>query len=212
MLKLYDYWRSSAAYRVRIALALKCVPFEREVINIKPGEDEQKGEAYAALNPQKRVPSIELNGRVSGQSMAIIEWIDETYEGAPLLPSDSWERLECRAFADVIACDVHPLNNLSVLSDLRSSFDASDEDIARWYHHWIIEGFTALEVEAQGRTETKFLFGDAPSLAEIALVPQIYNARRYDMDLSAFPRLLEIDATCEKIEAFQAATPERAKA
>ncbi|MEL6662991.1 MAG: glutathione S-transferase N-terminal domain-containing protein, partial [Pseudomonadota bacterium] len=124
-LKLYTYWRSSAAYRVRIALNLKGVSFESAAINIKPGEDEQTGQDYAALNPQMRVPSLELpGGQVVGQSMAIIEWVEETYPDPPLLPADPIERARCRAFADIIACDIHPLNNLSVLADLKTRFGA----------------------------------------------------------------------------------------
>ncbi|MCL4139764.1 UNVERIFIED_CONTAM: hypothetical protein GTU68_031663 [Idotea baltica] len=208
MLKLYDYWRSSAAYRVRIALAVKGVEFDRGSINLKPGEDQQKSESYRTINPQQRVPAIELDDRVSGQSMAIIEWIEETYEGPSLLPADAWERMECRAFADVVACDVHPLNNLSVLAMLRHDFDANDADVKRWYHHWIREGFTALETLAIARPKTDFLFGDAPSLAEIALVPQVYNARRFEMDLSSFPRLTELDAACAALKPFQISAPE----
>lgn len=208
MLKLYDYWRSSAAYRLRIALNLKGVAYDSDVVDIKPGEDEQRTRAYAKLNPQMRVPSIAFEGQVSGQSMAILEWIEETYDGASLLPEDAWMRLRCRAFADVIACDVHPLNNLSVLSVLKTEFSATPEAIQRWYHDWIQRGFAALEVLAADLTKAEFLFGERPSFAEIALIPQIYNARRFDMDLKAYPRLVAIDDKCMALEAFQKASPE----
>lgn len=207
-MKLYTYWRSSAAYRVRIALALKGVSYENGFVNIAPGKLEQKSEAYAAVNPQMRVPSLELpDGSVLGQSMAIMEWLDETYREPPLLPAGREERARCRAFADLIACDIHPLNNSSVLADLKERFGADGEAIADWYRHWISVGFTALETLALARPGD-FLFGDAPSLAEVCLVPQVANARRFETDLSAFPRLVELDARCRELDAFKAAAPE----
>ena len=129
MIRLYDYWRSSASYRVRIALHLKGIDFESVQVDIAPGSDEQMGEVYRTKNPQMRVPSIEIDGRVFGQSMAIIEWIEETFSGPSLLPSDATDRLEARAFADTIACDIHPLNNLSVLKELRTRFGADGDAI-----------------------------------------------------------------------------------
>ncbi len=208
MIRLYDYWRSSAAYRVRIALNLKGADYDRVAINILPGKDEQFSDTYRAVNPQMRVPAVEVDGRIGFQSMAIIEWIDETVPGPALLPRDPWKRLQARAFADVIACDIHPLNNLSPLAVLRRDFGADDEAIKRWYQDWILRGFTALETMASGIGGKKFLFGDAPGLAEIVLVPQVANARRFDTDLSAFPRLLELDANCQALDAFQRAAPE----
>ena len=210
-LKLYGYWRSSAAYRLRIALNLKGVDHESVAVNIAPGADEQMGAAYKALNPQMRVPSIEVEGQVAGQSMAILEWIEETWPQPPLLPSNAWTRLEVRAFADVIACDIHPLNNLSVLGKLRTDFSAGPDAIADWYRDWIIRGFTALEVQAQKHSGEKFLFGDVPTLAEVCLVPQMYNARRFETPLGDFPRLAEIDANCRELDAFRRASPEAVK-
>lgn len=208
MLKLYDYWRSSAAYRVRIALNLKDARYERIPVNIAPGKDEQIQDAYRLINPQMRVPSIEIDGRIAGQSLAIIEWIEETIPGPGLLPKDPWMRLQARAVADTIACDIHPLNNLSVLAALRRDFGADDAAVTRWYHDWIRRGFAALETIARDLPEAPLLFGDAPTIAEICLVPQVANATRFDMDLSDFPRLVEVDAACRKIDAFARAAPE----
>ncbi|KJS36388.1 MAG: maleylacetoacetate isomerase [Hyphomonas sp. BRH_c22] len=208
MLKLYDYWRSSAAYRVRIALNLKGVTYESIPVNIAPGRDEQLQSEYRTINPQMRVPSIEVDDRVIGQSMAIIEWIDESFPGPALLPSDPWKRLQARSFADTIACDIHPLNNLSVLAALRNDFGADDTAITHWYHDWIRRGFSALEVIARDLPSSRFLFGEAPTIAETCLVPQVANAKRFDMDLSAFPRLLEVDAACCQLDAFVRAAPD----
>ncbi|MEZ5984539.1 MAG: maleylacetoacetate isomerase [Hyphomonas sp.] len=211
MIRLYDYWRSSAAYRVRIAMNLKGVPYERSPVNIAPGSDEQKAGAYKAVNPQMRVPTIEVDGQRAGQSMAVLEWLEETYPTPSILPSDPWERLQARSFADTIACDIHPLNNLSVLAALRNEFRADEAAVTRWYHDWIRRGFEALETIALARKTGDFLFGDAPTIAEIALIPQIANARRFDMDLSAFPTLLALDAACLELEAFRKASPEANK-
>ena len=208
MIRLYDYWRSSAAYRVRIALNLKGVPYESVPINILPGADEQLTEDYRARNPQMRVPAIEVEGRVAGQSLAIIEWIDETVTGPALLPKDPWQRLQARAFADVIACDIHPLNNLSPLAVLRRDFGADEAAIGTWYRDWILRGFKALEIMAEETKGGPFLFGDTPGLAEIVLVPQVANAHRFETDLTPFPRLVELDANCRSLEAFRQAAPE----
>ena len=211
MIRLHDYWRSSAAYRVRIALNLKGLSYEQVSVNIAPGADEQMSEDYKSVNPQMRVPTLEADGVRAGQSMAIIEWLEETYREPPLLPSDPDSRLQARSFADTIACDIHPLNNLSVLATLRRDFGADDAAVTRWYHDWIRRGFSALESFAASRAAGTFLFGDAPSIAEVTLIPQIANARRFKMDLSAFPTLVEIDAACLALEAFRKASPEANK-
>lgn len=208
MIRLYDYWRSSAAYRVRIALNLKGADYSLVPINILGGVDEQLTEEYRQLNPQMRVPSLDVDGRISGQSMAILEWIEEVLPGPALLPQDPWARLQVRAFADVIACDIHPLNNLSPLAYLRSEFGADEAAIARWYGEWIVRGFRALEDMAQASAGQDFLFADAPGLAEIALIPQMANARRFKVELGAFPRLVDVDAACRALEPFQRAAPE----
>lgn len=208
MIRLYDYWRSSAAYRVRIALNLKGAAFESVPVNILPGADEQLTDQYRGINPQMRVPAIEVDGRIGVQSLAIIEWIDETLPGPALLPRDPWQRLQARAFADVIACDIHPLNNLSPLAVLRADFGADEAAIRHWYQDWILRGFAALESMASDFGPHPFLFGDAPGLAEIVLVPQVANARRFETDLSGFPRLVALDEACRALEPFRRAAPE----
>lgn len=207
MIRVYDYWRSSASYRVRIALNLKGAEFETIQVNIAPGTNEQLGDAYRSKNPQMRVPAIEVDGQFVGQSMAILEWIEETMRGPSILPSDPVKRLQARAFADTIACDIHPLNNLSVLQQLRTSFAADDTAITHWYHDWIRRGFDALESQVDSVNPDGFLFGGAPTIAEITLVPQIYNAQRYDMDLSAYPALMAIADKCLSLPAFRDAAP-----
>ena len=209
MLKLYDYWRSSASYRMRIALNLKQIAYESEEISLHPDHLAQNSDAYRAINPQMRVPSVEIDGRVFGQSMALIEWLEETKPNPALLPSDPLERLSARAFADIVACDIHPLNNSSVLKYLREEFAADAETVGAWYGTWITRGFEALEALAP--QQGAFLFGDTPGLAEVCLIPQIYNAKRFNVDVSAFPRLLEVDAACAQIPAFANAAPEAVK-
>lgn len=210
MLKVYDYWRSSASYRLRIALELKGVAFQSVSIDLHPKVKQHLSDAYRALNPQMRVPAIEIDGQVIGQSTAILEWIEETWPEPHLLPADPVLRLKARAFAHTITSDVHPLNNPSVLARLREEFGADQAAIDRWYSDWIRRGFEALEVSVEAVT-SPFLFGDQPSLAEVCLIPQIYNARRFDVDISDFPRLLAVDATCNKLPAFRAAAPEAVK-
>lgn len=211
MIRLYDYWRSSAAYRVRIALNIKGVLYESLPVNIAPGADEQKADSYRSVNAQMRVPSVEVDGQRAGQSMAILEWLEEMYPEPSILPEAPWARLQARSFADTIACDIHPLNNLSVLAALRNDFGADEEAVTRWYHDWIRRGFEALEHFAAANRKGVLLFGDAPTMAEIVLVPQIANARRFNLDLSPFPTLVALDAACLEIEAFRRASPEAQK-
>jgi maleylacetoacetate isomerase len=210
VIKLYDYWRSSACYRLRIAFNLKGVAFESEEVSLHPDHLAQTAAPYTAINPQQRVPAVIIEGQVHTQSMAILEWLEETYPQAPILPHDRFDRLRARAFADIVACDIHPLNNSSVLKALREDFSADPVAIKAWYATWVTRGFDALEVHAQA-TDTRFLFGDQPGLGEICLIPQIYNAHRFEVDLTAYPRLLELDQRCLELAAFKAATPEAVK-
>lgn len=202
---LYDYWRSSACYRVRIALNLKGVPYEAAPVNLLA--DEQMADAYKDENPQGLVPALAIGGRVLTQSLAIVEWLDATYAEPKLIPADPDERAHVMAMALAIACDIHPVNNLRVLKYLaRLGIDQGARD--EWYRHWIAEGFAGLEALAAPRAG-RFLFGDAPSLADICLVPQMYNARRLETPIDAYPTLLRADAAATALDAFAAAHPDR---
>ncbi len=210
MIKLYDYWRSSACYRLRIAFHLKGLAFESEEVSLHPDVLAQNSDAYRAINPQMRVPTVIIDGQVHSQSMAVLDWLEETYPEPAFLPSDPHQRLRARAFADIVACDIHPLNNSSVLKYLKEEFDADQDAVADWYATWVIRGFEALEVHAQ-KTNSPFAFGETPGLAEICLIPQMYNARRFKIDVSNFPRLLEIESNCLGLDAFKRAVPEAVK-
>ena len=203
---LFDYWRSSASYRVRIALNLKGVDYERAPIDLVAGD--QKSEAYRERNPQGFVPLLDIDGRSISQSLAIIDYLDSTRPDPPLVPSDPGDRAHVLALALVVACDVHPLNNLRVLKYLGGPLGQPQEARDAWYRHWVSEGLAALEAMAAGRSG-RFLFGDSPSLADICLVPQIYNARRFDVSLDEFPTLVAADRAANALEAFAAAHPDR---
>jgi maleylacetoacetate isomerase len=211
MLKLYDYWRSSAAYRVRIALNLKGLEYESIPVNIAPGQDEQFAESYRALNPLMRVPTLETTQGVLTQSLAIIDWLDQVHPAPSLFPSDPWLRAQVRAFAMNIAADLHPLNNLAALSRIKSQFGADEAATLDWYFHWLRLGFDALEAQLAVRPETPFAFGDAPTLADLCLVPQMANARRFKFDVAPYPRLDAIDAHARAHPAFIKAAPENQK-
>ena len=210
MIKLYDYWRSSACYRLRIAFNLKGLTFESEEVSLHPDILAQNSDAYREINPQMRVPTVVIDGEVHTQSMAVLDWLEETYPDPSLLPSDPHARLRARAFADTVACDIHPLNNSSVLKYLKEDLGADQPAISAWYATWIIRGFEALEVHAS-KSDTPFSFGDTPGLPEICLIPQMYNARRFNVDLSNYPRLLEIEANAAAMSEFQRAAPEAVK-
>jgi maleylacetoacetate isomerase len=205
--KLYTFWRSSAAYRVRIALNVKGLRYESLAKRL--GGNEHRAESYLALNPQGLVPALDDEGFVVGQSLAIIEYLEETHPEPPLLPRAPRARAEVRAMALGIACDIHPLNNLRVLNYLKDPLGHDSAGVERWYQHWIHEGFRALEALA-GRhsADRRFLYGSALSLADVCLVPQLYNARRFHCDLAAYPALTAIGAALEALPAFAAARPE----
>ncbi|MEO7935186.1 MAG: maleylacetoacetate isomerase [Dokdonella sp.] len=209
-IKLYSYWRSSAAYRVRIALNLKQLDHEIIPVHLVNDGGEQHREEYRALNPQASVPTLLDGSRVYRQSMAIIEYIDEAYPATvALLPSTARERARVRALAQVVACDIHPLNNLRVMQFLERDFSSPQVERQRWTQHWIVEGFRALEAMLDDSASTGlYCDGDAPTLADLCLIPQVYNARRFDVDMAAFPVIARIEQQCLSLPAFDAARPE----
>lgn len=200
---LHGYWRSSAAYRVRIALALKGLGYDSQGHDLRTGA--QKAADYLALNPQGLVPALQVDGAVLIQSPAIMEWLEETHPTPPLLPSDPVDRARVRAMAALIACDIHPLNNLRVGKALRETFGADQAAVDAWAARWIIPGFEALEALVG---DEGWCFGGQPTLADAFLIPQIYSARRFNAPLEAFPRLLAIDASAAAHPAFIAAHPD----
>ncbi len=203
---LYDYFRSSASYRVRIALNLKGVDYEQRSINLAEGD--QKDAAYRELNPQGFVPTLEIDGYRLTQSLAIIVYLDQRFPEQPLMPSDLVDSAHVRALALSVACDIHPLNNLRVLKYLRGTLGISEDAKDEWYRHWVAEGLAALEEMARPRAGA-FLFGDSPTLADICLVPQLYNARRFSVSLADYPTLRRADETASAHSAFAAAHPDR---
>jgi maleylpyruvate isomerase len=206
-MKLYSYFRSSAAYRVRIALNLKGLSYE--TVSKALLKNEHRTSDYLGLNPQGFVPALEVEGTVLSQSLAIIEYLDERHPQPAFLPSDPIARAQVRSMALAIACDIHPINNLRVLNYLRREFQQDDAAVNAWYRHWIWEGFQSLEVQTRKYSKTtRYCFGDALSLADILLVPQMFNARRLEVDLSAFPTLVAISTQLESIAEFAAARPE----
>ena len=203
---LYDYFRSSASYRVRIALNLKGVGYEQRSINLAEGA--QKDGEFRALNPQGFVPMLEIDGLRLTQSLSIIVYLDQKYHEPPLMPSDPADAAHVRSLALTVACDIHPLNNLRVLKYLRKELAVAEDDKDRWYRHWVIEGLAALEEMARPRAGA-FLFGDNPTIADVCLVPQLYNARRFSVPLSDYPTLRRADETASAHAAFAAAHPDR---
>ena len=208
-LALYGYWRSSAAYRVRIALNLKGLAYESRPVHLVRDGGEQHRPDYQALNPQELVPCLVDQGQVFTQSMAIIEYLEETHPDPPLLPADATGRARVRALAQLIACDVHPLGNLRVLQHLGSTFKADDAVRGEWSRHWIGEGFRALEAMLAGHASTgRFCHGEHPTIADACLVPQYYNAVRWKLPMDAFPTIRRIVEACQEQDAFRRAAPE----
>ncbi len=210
MLRLYSYWRSSAAYRVRIALALKGLAYELEPIHLVRDGGEQHKPEYLALNPEGRVPLLDHDGQRISQSLAILEYLEEAFPDTPrLLPMTPAARARVRSLAQLVACDIHPLNNLGVLQYLKNELAADEAASAAWYRHWVARGFSALERRlTEDGQSGKYCHGDSPGFADLCLVPQVYNARRFELDLTDYPRIVAIDAACLSLEAFRQAAPE----
>jgi maleylacetoacetate isomerase/maleylpyruvate isomerase len=202
-IRLYSYWRSSAAYRVRIALNLKGLDYKIVPVSLAPGVAEHRAEAYRAKNPQMLVPYLEDGELGIAQSMAILEYLEEAYPGTHLLPQSEPARSQVRAFCNMIACDIHPLNNLRVMNYIKKEFDA--DPAGDWYTHWIHEGFRAAEAIA---SDGPYVFGATITLADAFLVPQVYNARRFKVPLDDFPKLIAATNACNELTAFQDAAPE----
>ncbi len=204
MLTLHGYWRSSAAYRVRIALNLKGLAYDQVTYDLR--RKAEKGEPYARLNPQKLVPTLQTeDGALLTQSLAILEWLEEAHPEPGLLPENKTDRAHVRAMCALVACDIHPVNNLRILNALRDDLEASDDQVSQWIARWIGDGFDALERLIGGDT---FCYGDAPTLADCCLVPQIYNAQRFKIDLASWPKIRAVAEACEAIPAFYVARPE----
>jgi len=209
-MKLYGFFRSSASYRVRIALNLKELQYEQLPIHLRRGGGEQFNAGYKAINPQALVPALEHDGRVLIQSLAIMEYLNELYPKPPLLPETPAGRALVRSMALVVACEIHPIQNLRVLVYLKNSLKHSDEEVNRWAQHWINLGLSALEqmVVAQPK-HGSFCFGESPTIADICLIPQLANARRFNCDLAEFPTLMRIEEQCLALPAFANAAPEK---
>ncbi len=203
-MKLYTYFRSSAAYRVRIALNLKGVNYDAVPVNLLKGE--QREERYGAINPQRRLPSLDIGSTTLIQSPAILEYLDEVYPEPPLLPVGAVNRAKVRAVASIVGCDIHPLNNLGPLGYLKKTLGHDQAAADEWYAHWIREGFDAIEALIG---PGPFAFGARVSLADLYLVPQVFNARRFKVSLDAYPKIVAVDAACAELRAFQDAAPDR---
>ncbi|WP_260294863.1 maleylacetoacetate isomerase [Sedimenticola hydrogenitrophicus] len=207
MITLYDYFRSTAAYRVRIALNLKGLDYQQARVNLLRGEE--AGDDYRAINPQGLVPALAVEDGVLSQSLAILEFLDELHPDPPLLPGNALRRAHIRALAQMVACDIHPVNNLRILSYLTGTLGIDEGQKLAWYHHWIDEGFRAIERRLeQAAGDGPYCFGDRVTLADLCLVPQVYNARRFELDLTPYPRIVAIERHCLGLDAFERARPE----
>lgn len=209
MIQLYNYFRSSASYRVRIALNLKGLPFEYVPIHLLKNGGQQHTADYQRINPAELVPTLVDGGHAIGQSLAIMEYLEETYPEPALLPRDVLGRARVRALAQAIACEIHPLNNLRVLQYLERDLKLDEATKATWYRHWITVGFTAVEAMLANNPHTgRFCHGDTPGLADCCLIPQIANSRRFDTPLDAFPTIRRIETACLALDAFAKAAPQ----
>ena len=209
-MKLYTYFRSSAAYRVRIALNLKGLSYQAVPVHLLKNGGEQHQEEYRRINPSGLLPAFQDDWITLTQSMAIIEYLEEAHPTVPLLPQDAPGRARVRELAQIIGCDIHPINNLRVLSYLVKQLGLSEQAKTEWYRHWVIEGFQSLEAHlARDPGAGPFCHGDRPTIADCYLVPQVFNAQRFDVDLKAFPNIARINALCTDLPAFKAAHPSR---
>jgi len=208
-LTLHTYWRSSAAWRVRIALHLKGLAYESVPVHLVREGGEQRTPEFARRNPQQLVPTLQHGDAVLTQSLAIIEYLDETFPEVPLLPGNPLSRARARALAQLVACDIHPLGNLRVLQYLEHTLQLPSDARTRWIARWVGDGLAAFEALLVAHGAGEFCVGSAPSLADCALVPQLYNARRFGVDLAPYPTILRIEAACVALPAFAAAAPER---
>ena len=207
-MKLYTYFRSSAAFRVRIALNLKGIAYEPAFVHLPKGE--HRDARFAQVNPQALLPTFDDGGARFNQSLAIIEYLDETRPDPPLLPKDPRGRARVRSLSLLVACEIHPLNNLRTLQYLRRGLGQDEEQIKTWYRHWIGDGLAKLEAELTGSAGTgRFTHGDKPTMADCCLVPQIFNAKRYDSDLAPYPTTMRVFEQCMKLEAFDRAQPSK---
>ncbi|MFT4059564.1 MAG: maleylacetoacetate isomerase [Legionella sp.] len=208
-MKLYDYFRSTACYRVRIALNLKGIAYEKHAIHLLNHGGEHHNEEYRKINPQELVPSLNVDGHILHQSLAIIEYLDEIHPTPALLPIAPLDRANARALALMIACDMHPVNNLRILNRLKEQFHANETQIQDWYHHWLKKGFSAIETKLQSIKKIgPFCLGDAVTIADICLIPQVFNAHRFNFGMHEYPLINEIYDHCTLLNAFKNAAPE----
>jgi maleylpyruvate isomerase len=206
----YGFFRSSASYRLRIGTNLKGLTVDYVPVHLSKGGGEQYAPMFDKLNPQHLVPVLEDNGRLLTQSLAILEYLDETHPEPAILPRDPVGRARVRALAQIIACDIHPIDNLRVLNFLTNELKVSEEGKLKWYRHWVTLGLGALEALLANHPETgRFCHGDMPTIADICLVPQVYNAKRFECPLDAYPTVVRIDAACQALDAFDRARPEK---
>ena len=207
-MRLHTYFRSSAAFRVRIALNLKGLAYDSAFVHLPRGE--HRAPAYGAVNPQALLPTLDDGGKLLTQSLAILEYLEETKPSPPLLPKDPFERARVRSLSLLIACEIHPLNNLRVLQHLKRALGQNEEQVNAWYRHWIGDGLAKFEADlVNGKTTGKFCHGDTPTMADCCLVPQVFNAQRYQCDTAAYPATMRVFAECMKIDAFDRAQPSK---
>jgi maleylacetoacetate isomerase len=206
--KLYTYFRSSAAFRVRIALNLKGLAYEPQFVHLPKGEHRRP--EYTGIDPQGLLPTLAVDGTALTQSLAIMEFLEETHPTPPLLPKDPRGRARLRSLSQLDACEIHPLNNLRTLTYLRKSLGQTEDQVATWYRHWIADGLAKLEADLAGSRDTgRFAHGDAPTMADCCIVPQVFNAKRYDSDLGPYPTIMRIFDACMRLEPFDRAQPSK---